>query len=284
MRPAFAILPTSLLFVLVVVGGCTSPDSNCDRDADCILGERCVTGGGIFFTGGRCVPTDEADAPVADVIPDTTAPDTDNPDSDTDDSGPAARDTRMTSCTPKTCTEVGAECGKPKDGCGGTLDCGTCTGDLNCTADFRCKCDPKSCTQLGAECGEPDDGCGGTLDCGTCKPTENCDKKTYTCECEPKTCKQVGAECGTPGDGCGGTLDCGGCGFWADCTSFQCNCERRTCADFANQCGTFKDGCGGQLDCTEQTCDSSQCAFRCGPSNSCKRLCRQGRWSQCTCL
>src|SRR5262245_35756582 len=40
-------------------------------------------------------------------------------------------------CTPKTCTDLGFDCGAADDGCGGTLACGTCTGDLTCGANGR---------------------------------------------------------------------------------------------------------------------------------------------------
>src|SRR5690554_5593843 len=35
-------------------------------------------------------------------------------------------------CAPKTCATEGAQCGAIDDGCGGTLDCGECAGDLSC--------------------------------------------------------------------------------------------------------------------------------------------------------
>src|SRR5216117_2166251 len=37
-----------------------------------------------------------------------------------------------TCCTPTTCAAVGANCGMIADGCGGTLDCGTCTLPQTC--------------------------------------------------------------------------------------------------------------------------------------------------------
>ena len=35
-------------------------------------------------------------------------------------------------CTPKTCTGIGANCGPVADGCGGILDCGSCTAPASC--------------------------------------------------------------------------------------------------------------------------------------------------------
>src|SRR5262245_45075552 len=37
-----------------------------------------------------------------------------------------------TCCTPTTCAAVGANCGMIADGCGGALDCGTCTLPETC--------------------------------------------------------------------------------------------------------------------------------------------------------
>ena len=79
-------------------------------------------------------------------------------------------------CTPKTCEDLGYECGQADDGCGGTLDCGTCPDGKSCQ-DHRCvegECQPKICEDLGYECGKADDGCGGILDCGGCEETQIC--------------------------------------------------------------------------------------------------------------
>lgn len=40
----------------------------------------------------------------------------------------------MTKCEPRSCASAGAECGSISDGCGGTLECGTCTGPETCGA------------------------------------------------------------------------------------------------------------------------------------------------------
>jgi len=41
-------------------------------------------------------------------------------------------------CTPKTCEDLGWECGKGDDGCGGTVDCGTCSDGKFCDSDHHC--------------------------------------------------------------------------------------------------------------------------------------------------
>jgi hypothetical protein len=77
-------------------------------------------------------------------------------------------------CTPKTCTDLDYDCGIAGDGCGKSIDCGTCEENETC-------------------------GAGGTNKCGSSH------------SCTPKTCEQQGLECGAAGDGCGAALDCGNC-------------------------------------------------------------------------
>jgi hypothetical protein len=81
-------------------------------------------------------------------------------------------------CTPTTCMALGANCGAPSNDCGGTLSCGSCTGDDTCggggTSDV-CGCTPTTCAALGDNCGTPPNGCGGTLsECGACSGEETC--------------------------------------------------------------------------------------------------------------
>lgn len=113
-------------------------------------------------------------------------------------------------CTPRTCADVGAECGEISDGCGGTLECGACEDDAICGLwqSNQCgTCTPTTCEAEGVECGTVEDGCGETLDCGTCAYGEcSWDK---TCVCHPDRCESW--ECGDKPDGCGITLDCGEC-------------------------------------------------------------------------
>jgi len=70
-------------------------------------------------------------------------------------------------CTPTTCAGRNATCGSIDDGCGGTLDCGSCSGFDSCVNNV-CQCTPKTCEELSASCGSIDDGCGTMLDCGSC--------------------------------------------------------------------------------------------------------------------
>jgi hypothetical protein len=83
-------------------------------------------------------------------------------------------------CTPRTCAQQGIECGPAGDGCGGLLQCGTCTPPLTCGGGGvpgTCggpTCTPRTCEQAGANCGMIGDGCGSTVDCGPCPEGQVC--------------------------------------------------------------------------------------------------------------
>jgi hypothetical protein len=141
-------------------------------------------------------------------------------------------------CVPRTCQDMGWECGPNGDGCGGLLDCGVCPmpeycggggyskcgGDALLLGDGGPSCTPRTCKDLGHDCGVAGDGCGGELQCGTCKAPEYCGGGGLdVCggdtgllpdggpACTPATCKDLGYECGPAADGCGGLLQCGTC-------------------------------------------------------------------------
>jgi len=85
-------------------------------------------------------------------------------------------------CTPLTCQQQNINCGPAGDGCGGLLNCGSCTtpaicgggGPGQCGAPDTGTCTPMTCQQLGFNCGPAGDGCGGLLDCGTCVAPDTC--------------------------------------------------------------------------------------------------------------
>ena len=160
-------------------------------------------------------------------------------------------------CVADTCDDLDAECGEHDDGCGDTLDCGSCDLPNADCDDGVCECAADTCDDLGAECGELDDGCGDTLDCGSCDDPDTCDDGQ--CVCEPDTCDDLGAECGEPDDGCGETLDCGTCGDDDTCDDGQCVCEPLTCGDIEDDCGEHDDGCGGTVDCGSCYAESTPC-------------------------
>src|SRR5262249_35592699 len=142
-------------------------------------------------------------------------------------------------CTPKTCADyaaTGVDCGQQSDGCGGVLNCGTCSPPSFCGGGgpSQCgvgvipdagACTPKTCADFPGMCGPQPDGCGGvTASCGVCTPPEIC--------------------------GGGGPSICGG-GTVSGPDGGACT-PITVCAP--NQCGKIADGCGGILDCGTAVC------------------------------
>ena len=176
-------------------------------------------------------------------------------------------------CSPKSCLQVGAACGSIDDGCGGTVDCGSCTAPDTCGGagvENQCGCTVKSCAQLGVNCGEVDTGCG-AVDCGECSAPETCGGGGFdnqcgcTCElphaqtvcgggdCQIESCDAGWADCdGNHANGCETGIDddvdnCGACG--SSCSfpnSVDSDCQGGTCV--LGTCATGFDDCDGQAD------------------------------------
>src|SRR5579872_4335818 len=87
----------------------------------------------------------------------------------------------FTGCGLRTCASAHATCGPIGDGCGGLLDCGTCTlpetcggGGVHSVCGGDGGCLPRTCSSVGASCGPVTDGCGGLLQCGSCDGGQTC--------------------------------------------------------------------------------------------------------------
>ena len=127
-------------------------------------------------------------------------------------------------CTPKTCTQLGVQCGPTANTCGGLVDCGPCPPGQGCGAGGvpgQCgalACKPRTCNDLGAVCGQVADGCGGlTPNCGDCQAAESCKNGVCVAACTPRTCAAANAQCGFISDGCGAVVDCGVCPPGSSC-------------------------------------------------------------------
>jgi hypothetical protein len=161
-------------------------------------------------------------------------------------------------CTPTTCAAQGDNCGTIADGCGGSLNCGSCPGYQTCGgggAANVCGCTATTCAAQGKNCGSIADGCGGTLSCGSCSGYQTCGGAgvTNVCGCAATTCAAQGKNCGSIPDGCGGTLNCGTCSGSNTCggggRANVCGCTPQvTCAD-VGWCGYIHDGCGHTIRC-----------------------------------
>jgi hypothetical protein len=145
-------------------------------------------------------------------------------------------------CAPKSCTDLGAECGSAADGCGDLIDCGTCEAGTcggggvpyKCGGAPDAACTKLTCAGQGIECGPAGDGCGGALSCGACSGGDTCGGggvpgKCGHATCTKLTCAGQGVTCGAAGDGCGGVLSCGVCSAPQSCggdpaKAGQCGC------------------------------------------------------------
>jgi hypothetical protein len=79
-------------------------------------------------------------------------------------------------CTVATsCAAQGANCGTIPDGCGGTINCGSCSSPQTCGGGGvanQCGCTPNAvCTN---RCANIPDGCGGLVNCGGCAGGMSC--------------------------------------------------------------------------------------------------------------
>jgi hypothetical protein len=80
-------------------------------------------------------------------------------------------------CTPTTCAAEGKTCGTIADGCGGTVECGSCISPQTCGGGNPgtpgvCGCTKATCAA--GQCGQPAEGCGGTLDCVPAVESNSC--------------------------------------------------------------------------------------------------------------
>lgn len=221
-------------------------------------------------------------------------------------------------CVPKSCADLGVNCGMNNDGCGGQLDCGSCAGGEFCGGGGYSKCGvglggvdggscmPLTCLALGLTCGMNSDGCGGSIDCGSCPMGQFCGGGGFArcgtgitpdggAPCTPKTCADLNYNCGAAGDGCGGALQCGTClspqycggGGFNTCGGVQpptlpdggvgLPCTPQTCAALGFTCGPAGDGCGGTLQCGTcsgtDVCGGGGKPSVCGNSTPCTNLC-----------
>ncbi|MBW2462431.1 MAG: putative metal-binding motif-containing protein [Deltaproteobacteria bacterium] len=176
--------------------------------------------------------------------------------------GPTAN---ICGCTPRGSCSGPQDCGTQPDGCGGTVNCGSCSGLDVCMAGM-CTCVPRTSCTGGANCGTQSDGCSGTLNCGSCSGLDQC--MAGMCVCVPRTSCTGGRDCGTQSDGCSGTLNCGTCSGLDQCMANMCVCVPRTSCTGGLNCGTQGDGCSGTLNCgtctSPDTCGGGGTAKICG--------------------
>lgn len=150
-------------FVVLMLAGCYAPGLDgkfaCGVDGSCPPGLSCIAGacGGAADLGTEVDAGRKADASM---------------------SPPA--DLRA-SCQPASCSQ--GACGTLVDGCGSSINCGTCPNGQVCGAHMPNVCNmgppcmPATCQKLKADCGTISDGCSMLLTCGTCDSDQTCGAK-----------------------------------------------------------------------------------------------------------
>ena len=202
--------------------------------------------------------------------------------------------------SPKTCAQLGFNCGLSSDGLGGLLNCGSCDAGLSCGTAAplnRCwrpadpasdaGCRARSCQDQGAVCGDVEDGCGHWLHCGECWREGVCNLEqpnqctwvgTLSCTSVPANarCATWGAECGVLPLSDGGLVACGACDAGTTCggggVPLRCGsgpqidpgCVPLSCQALGALCGIVSDRCGGQLHCGG--CDAGLVCGACAPN------------------
>ncbi len=180
-------------------------------------------------------------------------------------------------CMPLTMCPAPDNCGTISDGCGGMLNCGTCTSPQTCGGGGTpnvCGCTPLTMCPAPDNCGMISDGCGGKISCGTSTSPNTCGGggTPNVCGCTPLTMCPSGDDCGTLSDGCGGTIACGtadggGCTAPQTCGGGgmpnHCGCTPMTQCPSGDDCGTVPNGCGGMITCGTcsggATCTANHC-------------------------
>lgn len=170
-------------------------------------------------------------------------------------------------CVALGCDELGYECGKAVDNCGGPLACDPPGKSTACTAPERCGGDPdlganrcgckrrtNACEDEGATCGTLDE-CGESVTCGTCKNGALCIANKCACAADPNPCKD--RVCGEVTDACGNRVVCGPSGGRCESGSSCSPAGQCVCPDRATACRGRSDAF------TEGACSydcSSSCA------------------------
>ena len=160
---------------------------------------------------------------------------------------PYSGDACTSACLEKACGLV--------DGCGGTLDCGSCPSDQVCAnnvcvgsssrdagapwdggIDGGAVCTPTTCAAQAKNCGDIDDDCGGSVSCGPCAGDQVCTNNL----CDGASSSDAGIPSDEGIDG--GDLCTPACsGAHPLCCGGSCVADKTT--DMAN-CGACGNACG----------------------------------------
>lgn len=127
------------------------------------------------------------------------------------------------------CGDAGFFCGKLDDGCGGTMDCGSCPAPLSCGFRAPNVCSDPTCKPQCTTCGQIDPLCGELCTTGWCGSGQYCDAGSCACPA--------------------GQTDCSG-----KCVSLRN--DSRNCGSCGHSCPNNKACTGGMCLCTEPSDNS----------------------------
>ena len=168
------------------------------------------------------------------------------------------------SCTPKTCSGLAKQCGSWDNGCGTTLNCGTCPTGKSCDANGQCvigcsnecssaglkQCSATGIPQICAVDGDADS-CLDWKNLAACATGQSCSNGECVSGCTNE-CSSTGSKrCnGQNSESCG-NYDADSCLEWGSSTFCKTGCNNATgscnttCTPLCSgkQCGP--DGCGG---------------------------------------
>jgi hypothetical protein len=187
-----------------------------------------------------------------------------------------------TGCTPKTCAQLGFNCGKAVT-CGMLINCNANGSDAgpDCPAGQVCGAMMPNVCGSGASGGDG----GPKGDAGTCTP-KTCMQLAYDCG-EAVSCGMV-INCNANGSttpDCPAGQVCGGNGMANQCVGGVsgdggANCTPKTCAGLGYNCGLASNGCNGTINCnangstTTPDCPTGEiCGYNgipnvCGPTST----------------
>lgn len=182
-------------------------------------------------------------------------------------------------CVPQSCAALGRTCGSAPDTCGGTLFCGTCPVNQQCSGAGACVpvCTPETnldlCLKVSAVCGTitATDRCGSSrsFPCGTCPAGLECGVLApNTCACTTTSCPSgTFCEGGKCVAGCAKPADCANGGL---CENGKCVCAAgdHECSgkcvpnDSVTACGATCQVCPTDPN-GAPACDGTACSLTC---------------------
>ena len=179
-------------------------------------------------------------------------------------------------CTPISICPANA-CGNVPNGCGGTINCGTCPVETCKSAS----CTENICVYSNQTNGQPGNNCASPRKCcnGTCCATGQICNTAAT---PPACCTPISIcpanACGSISNGCGGTINCGDCPAVV-CKSVACTdhqCVYTNTADGGTTTGCSTNGkkcCKGQCCTSGQVCTGEGCCTPHSKSTTCNGKC-----------